>query len=95
MGSDDVRGAHMAIFQNLRPEGARIGELTERPSTPACRSATWWTTSKNTATGNAAGPRNRRATLVCCTGRGWHKAGACARMPSHMMNVPKRDRWHQ
>jgi hypothetical protein len=35
MGSDDVRGAHMAIFQNLRPEGARIGELTERPSTPA------------------------------------------------------------
>jgi hypothetical protein len=45
--------------------------------------------------GNAVGPRNRRATLVCCTGRGWYKADARARMPSHMMNVPKRDRWHQ
>jgi acetamidase/formamidase len=30
MGFDDVRPAHMAIFQNLGPDGARIGELAER-----------------------------------------------------------------
>jgi MarR family len=30
LGFDDVRPAHMAIFQNLGPEGARIGELAER-----------------------------------------------------------------
>jgi hypothetical protein len=32
LGFDDVRPAHMAIFQNLGPEGARIGSWQSGPS---------------------------------------------------------------
>lgn len=78
-GYDDVRPAHLAIFQHVRPEGCRIGELAER-----CQLT-------NQSVGSLvdhladrgyverrADPTNRRATLVCLTERGWAEMGACA-----------------
>jgi MarR family transcriptional regulator, temperature-dependent positive regulator of motility len=78
-GYDDVRPAHLAIFQHIRPEGSRIGELAER-----CQLT-------NQSIGSLvdhladrgyverrADPTNRRATLVCLTDRGWAEMGACA-----------------
>ena len=85
MGFDDIRPAHMAIFQNLGPEGARIGELAERAKLT------------NQSVGDLVDyleehgyverrpdPRNRRATLVCFTERGWDEADACARILDHL-----------
>jgi DNA-binding MarR family transcriptional regulator len=70
-GYDDVRPAHLAIFQHVRPEGSRIGQLAER-----CQLT-------NQSVGSLvdqladrgyverrADPTNRRATLVCLTDRG-------------------------
>ena len=78
-GYDDVRPAHLAIFQHVRPEGSRIGELAER-----CQLT-------NQSVGSLvdhladrgyverrADPTNRRATLVCLTDRGWAEMSACA-----------------
>ena len=78
-GYDDVRPAHLAIFQHVQPEGSRIGELAER-----CQLT-------NQSVGSLvdhladrgyverrADPTNRRATLVCLTDRGWAEMGACA-----------------
>ena len=77
LGFDDVRPAHMAIFQNLGPEERASGSWPSGPSSPTNRSATWWTTSKNTATWERRpDPTNRRATLVCFTERGWDEADA-------------------
>jgi DNA-binding MarR family transcriptional regulator len=81
MGFDDVRPAHLTIFQHLSPEGSRIGELAER-----CQLT-------NQSVGylvdyleqhgyveRRADPRNRRATLVCFTERGWEEMEACAQI---------------
>ncbi len=81
VGFDDVRVAHLTIFQHLRPEGSRIGELAER-----CQLT-------NQSVGylvdyleehgyveRRADPRNRRATLVCFTERGWAEMDACAQI---------------
>jgi MarR family transcriptional regulator, temperature-dependent positive regulator of motility len=78
-GYDDVRPAHLAIFQHVRPEGSRIGELAQR-----CQLT-------NQSVGSLvdhladrgyverrADPTNRRATLVCLTDRGWAEMAACA-----------------
>ncbi len=71
----------MTIFQHLKPEGSRIGELAEK-----CQLT-------NQSVGylvdyleqhgyveRRSDPRNRRATLVCLTERGWQEMEACAQI---------------
>jgi MarR family transcriptional regulator, temperature-dependent positive regulator of motility len=78
-GFDDVRPAHLAVFQHLRPEGSRIGELAQRCGVT------------NQSVGELVDhlekcgyvqrrqdPTNRRATLVCLTERGWSEMHTCA-----------------
>ena len=81
MGFADVRPAHMAIFQNLGPEGARIGELAERAR--LTNQSVGYLVDYLEEHGyveRRPDPRNRRATLVCFTQRGWDEADACARI---------------
>jgi DNA-binding MarR family transcriptional regulator len=85
MGFDDVRPAHMAIFQNLGPEGARIGELAERAK--LTNQSVGYLVDYLEEHGyveRRPDPRNRRATLVCFTDRGWDEAEACARILDHL-----------
>jgi len=81
MGFDDIRPAHMAIFQNLGPEGARIGELAERAK--LTNQSVGYLVDYLEDRGyvqRRPDPTNRRATLVCFTERGWDEADACARI---------------
>jgi DNA-binding MarR family transcriptional regulator len=85
MGFDDVRPAHMAIFQNLGPEGARIGELAERAK--LTNQSVGYLVDYLEEHGyveRRPDPRNRRATLVCFTNRGWDEADACARILDYL-----------
>jgi len=78
---DDVRPAHMAIFQNLGPEGARIGELAERAK--LTNQSVGYLVDYLEEHGyveRRPDPTNRRATLVCFTDRGWDEADACAKI---------------
>jgi DNA-binding MarR family transcriptional regulator len=79
LGFDDVRPAHMAIFQNLGPDGARIGELAERAK--LTNQSVGYLVDYLEEHGyveRRPDPSNRRATLVCFTERGWDEADACA-----------------
>jgi len=81
LGFDDVRPAHMAIFQNLGPEGARIGELAERAK--LTNQSVGYLVDYLEEHGyveRRRDPANRRATLVCFTERGWDEADACAKI---------------
>jgi DNA-binding MarR family transcriptional regulator len=81
LGFDDVRPAHMAIFQNLGPEGARIGELAERAK--LTNQSVGYLVDYLEEHGyveRRPDPTNRRATLVCFTERGWDEADACAKI---------------
>jgi len=81
VGFDDVRPAHMAIFQNLGPEGARIGELAERAK--LTNQSVGYLVDYLEAHGyveRRRDPGNRRATLVCFTDRGWDEADTCAQI---------------
>jgi DNA-binding MarR family transcriptional regulator len=85
MGFDDIRPAHMAIFQNLGPEGARIGELAERAK--LTNQSVGYLVDYLEDHGyveRRPDPSNRRATLVCFTDRGWEEADACARILDHL-----------
>ena len=85
MGFEDIRPAHMAIFQNLGPEGARIGELAERAK--LTNQSVGYLVDYLEEHGyveRCPDPRNRRATLVCFTERGWDEADACARILDHL-----------
>ncbi len=85
VGYDDVRPAHMAIFQNLGPEGARIGELAERAK--LTNQSVGYLVDYLEEHGyveRRPDPTNRRATLVCFTDRGWDEADACARILDHL-----------
>ena len=85
LGFDDIRPAHMAIFQNLGPEGARIGELAERAK--LTNQSVGYLVDYLEQHGyveRRADPTNRRATLVCFTERGWDEADACARILDHL-----------
>jgi DNA-binding MarR family transcriptional regulator len=78
-GFDDVRPAHMMIFQHLRPEGSRIGELAERAL--LTNQSVGYLVDYLERQGyveRRADPTNRRASLVCLTDRGWHEMAACA-----------------
>jgi DNA-binding MarR family transcriptional regulator len=80
-GFDDVRPAHMAIFQNLGPEGARIGELAERAK--LTNQSVGYLVDYLEEHGyveRRPDPRHRRATLVFFTERGWDEADACAKI---------------
>jgi DNA-binding MarR family transcriptional regulator len=84
-GFDDIRPAHMAIFQNLGLDGARIGELAER--TKLTNQSVGYLVDYLEEHGyveRRPDPRNRRATLVCFTERGWDEADACARILDHL-----------
>ena len=81
LGFDDVRSAHMAIFQHLGPEGARIGELAERAK--LTNQSVGYLVDYLEEHGyveRRPDPANRRATLVCFTERGWDEADACAKI---------------
>ena len=81
LGFDDIRPAHMAIFQNLGPEGARIGELAERAK--LTNQSVGYLVDYLEEHGyveRRSDPANRRATLVCFTERGWEEADACAKI---------------
>ena len=85
LGFDDIRPAHRAIFQNLGPEGARIGELAERAK--LTNQSVGYLVDYLEEHGyveRRPDPRNRRATLVCFTERGWDEADACARILDHL-----------
>jgi DNA-binding MarR family transcriptional regulator len=84
-GFDDIRPAHMAIFQNLGLDGARIGELAERAK--LTNQSVGYLVDYLEEHGyveRRPDPRNRRATLVCFTERGWDEADACARILDHL-----------
>jgi len=69
----------MAIFQNLGPEGARIGELAERAK--LTNQSVGYLVDYLEEHGyveRRPDPRYRRATLVCFTERGWDEADVCA-----------------
>jgi DNA-binding MarR family transcriptional regulator len=78
-GFDDVRPAHMTIFQHLRPEGSRIGELAER-SQLTNQSVGYLVDylEEHGYVERRVDPRNRRASLVCLTDKGWAEMEACA-----------------
>ena len=79
--STTFRSAHMAIFQNLGPDGARIGELAERAK--LTNQSVGYLVDYLEQHGyveRRPDPTNRRATLVCFTERGWDEADACARI---------------
>jgi DNA-binding MarR family transcriptional regulator len=81
LGFDDVRPAHMAIFQNLGPEGARIGELAEHAQlTNQTVGYLVDYLEEHGYVERRPDPRNRRATLVCFTERGLDEAAACAQI---------------
>jgi DNA-binding MarR family transcriptional regulator len=85
LGFDDVRPAHMAIFQNLGPDGARIGELAERAK--LTNQSVGYLVDYLEDHGyvqRRPDPTNRRATLVCFTERGWEEADACASILDHL-----------
>jgi DNA-binding MarR family transcriptional regulator len=78
-GFDDVRPAHMVIFQHLRREGSRIGELANR--TQLTNQSVGYLVDYLEERGyveRRPDPRNRRPTLVCLTDKGWREMEACA-----------------
>ncbi|HEU5432290.1 MAG TPA: MarR family transcriptional regulator [Thermomicrobiales bacterium] len=78
-GYADVRPAHMTIFQHLRPEGSRIGELAERAQ--LTNQSVGYLVDHLERQGyveRRPDPANRRATLVCLTDHGWAEMRACA-----------------
>ena len=80
-GYADVRPAHMTIFQHVRPEGSRIGELAERAQ--LTNQSVGYLVDHLERRGyveRRPDPSNRRATLVCLTERGWAEMAACARI---------------
>jgi DNA-binding MarR family transcriptional regulator len=81
LGFDDIRPAHMAIFQNVGPEGARIGEIAERAK--LTNQSVGYLVDYLEEHGyveRRPDPRNRRATLVSFTDRGWDEADTCAKI---------------
>jgi DNA-binding MarR family transcriptional regulator len=78
-GFGDVRPAHMSIFQHLRPEGSRIGELAEQSHlTNQSVGSLVDYLEEHGYVERRPDPRNRRASLVCFTDRGWSEMHACA-----------------
>lgn len=78
-GFTDVRPAHMTIFQHLRPEGSRIGELAERAQLTNQSVGYLVDYLENRGyVERRADPDDRRASLVCLTPRGWAEMRACA-----------------
>jgi DNA-binding MarR family transcriptional regulator len=80
-GFDDVRPAHMTVFQHLRPDGSRIGELAARSQlTNQSIGSLVDYLADHGYVERRPDPTNRRATLVCFTDRGWSEMRACARI---------------
>jgi DNA-binding MarR family transcriptional regulator len=78
-GFGDVRPAHMSVFQHLQPEGSRIGELADRSQlTNQSVGSLVDYLEEHGYVERRPDPRNRRATLVCFTDRGWSEMHACA-----------------
>jgi DNA-binding MarR family transcriptional regulator len=78
-GFGDVRPAHMMIFQHLRPEGSRVGELADRAH--LTNQSVGYLVDYLERQGyveRRPDPSNRRATRVCLTERGWTEMAACA-----------------
>ena len=81
----------MAIFQNLGPDGARIGELAERAK--LTNQSVGYLVDYLEQHGyveRRPDPTNRQATLVCLTERGWDEADACASSTTSTRNSPAR-----
>jgi DNA-binding MarR family transcriptional regulator len=78
-GFDDLRPAHLAVFQHLRPEGSRIGELAQRCGvTNQSIGELVDHLEKCRYVQRRQDPSNRRATLVCLTERGWSEMQTCS-----------------
>jgi DNA-binding MarR family transcriptional regulator len=78
-GFDDVRPAHLAVFQHVRPEGSRIGELAQRCGvTNQSIGELVDHLEKRHYVQRRQDPSNRRATLVCLTERGWSEMQTCS-----------------
>jgi DNA-binding MarR family transcriptional regulator len=78
-GFDDVRPAHLAVFQHLCPEGSRIGELAQRCGvTNQSIGELVDHLEKCRYVQRRPDPTNRRATLVCLTERGWLEMQTCS-----------------
>ncbi|MGE5597111.1 MAG: MarR family winged helix-turn-helix transcriptional regulator [Hyphomicrobiales bacterium] len=79
LGFDDVRPAHLVIFQHISPEGSRIGELAERAQ--LTNQSVGYLVDYLEEHGYVVrqqDPRNRRATLVKLTEHGWREMEACS-----------------
>jgi DNA-binding MarR family transcriptional regulator len=77
-GFTDIRPAHMTIFQNLSPEGSRIGELAQR--TGLTNQSVGYLVDyleSHDYMERRPDPTHRRATLVCLTDHGWEAMRAC------------------
>jgi DNA-binding MarR family transcriptional regulator len=71
----------MSVFQHLRPEGSRIGELAERAQvTNQSIGSLVDYLAEHGYVERRPDPRNRRATRVCLTERGWSEMRACSRI---------------
>jgi MarR family transcriptional regulator, temperature-dependent positive regulator of motility len=78
-GFDDIRPAHLAVFQHLRPEGSRVGELAQRCGvTNQSIGELIDHLEKCGYVQRRQDPTNRRATLVCLTEHGWREMQTCA-----------------
>jgi DNA-binding MarR family transcriptional regulator len=71
----------MSVFQHVRPEGSRVGELAERAqlTNQSIGSLVDYLTEHGYVV-RRPDPRNRRATQVCLTERGWAEMRACSRI---------------
>jgi DNA-binding MarR family transcriptional regulator len=80
-GFPDVRPAHMSVFQHVRPEGSRIGELAERAqvTNQSIGSLVDYLTEHGYVE-RRPDPHNRRASRVCLTERGWSEMHTCSRI---------------
>ncbi|MCZ2110891.1 MAG: MarR family transcriptional regulator [Dehalococcoidia bacterium] len=79
LGFDDVRPAHLVVFQHLDAGGTRIGEIARRAQ--LTNQSVGYLVDYLEEHGYVTreqDPRNRRATLVRLTEHGWREMEACS-----------------
>jgi len=71
-GFDDLRPAHLVVFQHIRKEGSRLTELAARAQlTPQSMGYLVDHLESSGYVERRPDPTDRRAALICLTDRGW------------------------
>jgi DNA-binding MarR family transcriptional regulator len=76
-GFDDIRPAHTAVFQHIKADGSRLSELAERAQ--LTKQSMGYLVDYLAERGyleRRPDPTDRRAALICLTGRGWDQVRA-------------------